>query len=49
MTLHPLRTTTDYEAALAEIERLFDAEPESAEGERLDRLVTLVEAYEREH
>jgi HTH-type transcriptional regulator/antitoxin HigA len=45
----PIRTDDDYEAALAEIERLIDAEPGTPEGDRLDLLVTLVQAYETEH
>ncbi|HEY0554518.1 MAG TPA: transcriptional regulator, partial [Thermoanaerobaculia bacterium] len=39
----------DYRATLGEIESLMRAEGESPEGERLDVLVTLVEAYERQH
>lgn len=34
---------------LADIERLMAAAPESEEGERLDVLVTLAEAWERDH
>ena len=49
MHLRPIRTEADYEAALAEIERLFDAAPDTPEGERLDVLATLVEAYETQH
>ena len=45
----PIRTEQDYEAALAEIERLMDARPGTAEGDRLDVLATLVEAWEAEH
>ncbi len=39
----------DYEAALAEIDSLMDANPGTLEGDRLDVLVTLVEAYEARH
>lgn len=49
MELRPIKTESDYQNALKEIERLFDAEPESPQCERLDILTTLVEAYEREH
>jgi HTH-type transcriptional regulator / antitoxin HigA len=49
MHLRPIRTEADYEAALAEIERLFDATPDTPEGDRLDVLATLVEAYEEQH
>ncbi|MBR8838573.1 MAG: transcriptional regulator [Stigonema ocellatum SAG 48.90 = DSM 106950] len=45
----PIRTETDYRAALDEIERLFDAEPNTADCNRLEVLTTLVEAYEQRH
>lgn len=44
--LKPIRTEDDYEAALAEIEALFSAKPNTPEGDRLEILVTLVEQYE---
>jgi HTH-type transcriptional regulator/antitoxin HigA len=46
MDIRPIKTDADYRAALGDIESLMTAEPETAEGERLDILVTLVEAYE---
>jgi len=49
MDIHPIRTEADYEAALAEIERLFDAAPHTPEGDRLEVLATLIEAYEEQH
>ncbi len=49
MEIAPIRTEADCAAALAEIERLMDAEPETPEGDRLDVLSTLVEAYEQRH
>ncbi|MSP97933.1 MAG: transcriptional regulator [Betaproteobacteria bacterium] len=49
MNIKPIKTRTDYRATLAEIETLMSAKANSAEGERLDILVTLVEAYERRH
>jgi HTH-type transcriptional regulator / antitoxin HigA len=42
----PIRNERDYDAALLEIEALMDAAAGSSEGDRLDVLVTLVEAYE---
>ena len=48
-TIKPIRTEADYDAALEEIDTLMDAEPGSPEGDRLDILVTLVEAYEAQH
>ena len=49
MEIKPIRTRADYRAALGEIESLMAARAGSAEGERLDVLATLVEAYERRH
>jgi HTH-type transcriptional regulator/antitoxin HigA len=49
MNIRPIKNTDDYQAALAEIETLFDALPNTAEGDRLDVLTTLIEAYEQEH
>lgn len=47
--ISPIRTEQDYEAALTEIEPLMTARSETPEGDRLDILVTLVQAYEAEH
>lgn len=49
MDIRPIRTEADYQAALAEIERLFGAAPNTPEGDRLDVLTTLVQAYEEQH
>lgn len=49
MDIKPIKTDSDYRAALTEIELLMTAELGTPEGERLDILVTLVEAYERRH
>ena len=49
MNIKPIRTRTDYRAALKEIEGLMAAERDTPEGDRLEILVTLVEAYERKH
>ena len=49
MEIKPIRTKADYRAALKEIETLMAAEADTPEGERLDVLVTLVEAYEQKH
>jgi len=46
MEIKPIKTNADHRAALAEIGRLMDAEKDSADGDRLDVLATLVEAYE---
>ncbi len=49
MNIKPIKTTADYEAVLKEIERLFEAEPGTPQGDRLEVLTTLVEAYEDKH
>jgi len=49
MHVKPIKDESDYDAALAEIEGLMDARPNTPEGDRLDVLVTLVEAYEEKH
>jgi HTH-type transcriptional regulator/antitoxin HigA len=48
MDIRPIKTEADYQAALKEIERLFDAAPNTSEGDRLEVLTTLVEAYEEQ-
>lgn len=47
--IKPIKTRADYRLALKEIEALMTAERDTPEGERLDVLVTLVEAYENRH
>jgi HTH-type transcriptional regulator/antitoxin HigA len=47
--IRPIKTEADYRAALEEIERLFDAAPGTPEGDRLEILTTLVEAYEEKN
>lgn len=49
MEIKPIKTKADYRAALKEIEALMGAQPDTPEGEHLDVLVTLVEAYENKH
>ena len=49
MDIKPIKTDADYRAALKEIETLMVADPDTPEGEKLDVLVTLVEAYEQKH
>ncbi|HPZ60307.1 MAG TPA: transcriptional regulator, partial [Bacillota bacterium] len=46
MDIKPIKTDEDYSAALEEIERLMDAQPNTPEGDRLDVLTTLVDAWE---
>ena len=49
MDIRPIKTEADYEAALAEVEALWGAAADTPEGDRLDVLITLVEAYEAKH
>jgi HTH-type transcriptional regulator/antitoxin HigA len=49
MEIKPIRTEADYESALNEIEKLMESQPGTPEGDRMDVLVTLIEAYEAQH
>jgi HTH-type transcriptional regulator / antitoxin HigA len=49
MNVKPIRNKRDYEAALRSIETLMTARRGTPEGDRLDVLTTLVEAYEAKH
>lgn len=51
MEIKAIRTEVDYLAALQEVSALIDLDPvlDSPEGERLDVLGTLVQAYEAKH
>ena len=49
MDIRPIKTEAHYEAALRQIDQLMDAELDTLEGDQLDVLVTLVEAYEAKH
>jgi len=46
MDIKPIRTKAHYRAALKQIDELMSARAGTPEGERLDVLATLVEAYE---
>jgi HTH-type transcriptional regulator/antitoxin HigA len=49
MEIRPIKSEMDYNATLAEVERLFGATPDTPEGDRLEVLTTLLEAYEKTH
>lgn len=49
MEIKPIRSEADYQAALKEIEKLIEAQPGTPESDRMEVLVTLVEAYEARH
>ena len=47
--VRPIRTKRDYDTALGEVERLWGAKSGTPEGDRLDVLATLIDAYEAAH
>ena len=49
MKITPVKTESDYQAALKEIERLFNAKQNTPNGDKLDILTTLVREYEEQH
>jgi HTH-type transcriptional regulator / antitoxin HigA len=49
MYIKPIKTEEDYQTALKKIESLFDAKPDTPEGDHLEVLTTLVEDYEYKH
>lgn len=49
MEIRPIKTEDDYDTALAEIDSLMGVPPNTPEGDKLEVLVTLVEAYEDAH
>lgn len=49
MDIRPIKTSRDYDQALQRIEALMDAKVNTPEGDELDVLVTLVQAYEAKH
>ena len=46
MKIRPIKSERDYERALSRIEQLMDAKPGMKNGDELDILTMLVEAYE---
>jgi len=49
MNIKPIKTEEDYNLALKKVNSLFDAKPDTIEGDELDILVTLIEKYEEIH
>ena len=47
MDIHPIKTEADYSAALIEIDRLWGADENTDDGDKLDILITLVDSYEK--
>jgi len=48
-TIKPIKNKADYDMALARIEMLWGAEPDTPESDELEVLFTLVEAYEQKN
>jgi len=49
MNIKPIKTETDYNVALQAVDNLMNAKIDTPEGDSLDVLVTLIEAYEKKH
>ncbi|HOZ68985.1 MAG TPA: helix-turn-helix domain-containing protein [Chitinophagaceae bacterium] len=49
MTIKPIKSKKDYQAALARLEQIFDAKPGSKDGDELEILGILIEKYEQTH
>lgn len=51
MNIRPIRTKADYKAALQRVSALMETDPKlgTAEGDELDILATLLQAYEAKH
>jgi HTH-type transcriptional regulator/antitoxin HigA len=48
MTFKPIKTKKDYTAALKLLDQLFDAKPNTPEGDNLEVLSILIEKFEQE-
>ena len=49
MEIRPIRNAKDHDRALREIERLWGSAAGTPQGDRLEVLTALVDAYERKH
>ena len=49
MEIRPIKTEKDYNQAIQRIEKLWGAKKNSPQGDELDLLCTIVEAYEMKH
>ena len=49
MNIKPIKTKKDYTAAIGRLEKIFDAQPGSKDGDELEILSLLIEKYENEH
>jgi HTH-type transcriptional regulator/antitoxin HigA len=49
MKLKIIKTTKEYQEALESLEKVFDAKPDTPEGDELEILALLIDQYEKEH
>jgi HTH-type transcriptional regulator/antitoxin HigA len=49
MNIKPIKTRKDYNGALKRIDKIFEAKPDTPQGDELEILVTLVEAWEQKY
>ena len=49
MTIRPIRNSVGHESALKRVDALMSSKPGTDEGDELDVLATLVDAYERQY
>lgn len=49
MKIKPIKSEKDYQKALSRLEIIFDAEPDTKEGDEAEILSLLIENYENEH
>jgi HTH-type transcriptional regulator/antitoxin HigA len=49
MEIRPIKTESDYEAALARLEAIWDPEPDTPEADEFELLAMLIDAYEQRH
>lgn len=49
MEIKPIKTEIDYQQAIQRIEQLWDSQKDTPEGDELDLLITLAEAWEMKH
>lgn len=49
MKLAPIKNEKEYQAALKQLEKVFDSKPNTAEGDHAQVLVLLIEDYEKKH
>ena len=49
MTIRPIKTKQDYQTVLDRLDQIFDARPDTIEGDELEVLAILIDKYEQEH